>query len=120
MGNFENSESDVNKDVIPVHKSWVYLGAFTTAVSFLNGVAVISHLPGEIAAKLSTPNLNSPFEVEKVTRTEITLGQEGKSYILKIDKLPTEVRDSLIKQNPALESFLTNGPINIVDVEKHK
>ncbi len=64
------------------------------------------------------PNPNIPFEFVSMNDTEMTLGQNGENYTLKIDKLPSEIKDDLIKQNPNLESFLTNGPINIIDVKK--
>lgn len=109
MDNFE-AKQPANDETIPVPKQWVYLGAFGVALTALKGAVVVGQMVGQA---LSPANPEGPFEVDTVTRTDITLEQEGKKYILKIDKLPEEVKANLIKQRPDLESFLTNGPIQI-------
>ncbi len=110
MENFEDKKSRTDDENIPVPKRWVYLGAFSMALTALKGAATIGQLVGQA---FPPANPEGPFEVETVTRTDITLGQEGKKYVLKIDKLTEEVKANLIKQRPDLESFLTNGPIHI-------
>ncbi len=117
MENLKNEESRGDDENILVPKTLFYFGAASLALDALTGAAHI----GNAVGKMRPPsNLEGPFEIEYVTRTDITLGQEGKKYVLKIDKLPEEVKASLIKQNPELASFLTNGPIKILNVEKEK
>ncbi len=115
MGNPEHRESSADSEFIPIHKNFVYAGAISLFAGALQGAVVVGGMVGDLARQ--APNPQSPFEIEKVTRTDITLGQEGKKYVLKIDKLPEEVKKSLIQQSPELESFLTNGPIHIVNTE---
>jgi hypothetical protein len=55
------------------------------------------------------------FSVMIVNKDWTFLKQGDKEYRLATESLSQEIKDSLIKQRPDLESFLKDGPINIIN-----
>jgi hypothetical protein len=55
------------------------------------------------------------FSVMSVNKDWTFLKQGDREYRLDTQSLSQEIKDSLIKQRPDLESFLKNGPINIIN-----
>lgn len=61
------------------------------------------------------PHPEGPFELESADSEKIVLKQEGKSYTVLPKYLSPSEKADLVKKNPHLSPFLTNGPIHIVE-----
>ena len=86
--------------------------ALTAALVASLGIHAIS----DVAKADRMPiNPDGTFEILSMNNQELILGKNGSKYTIKINELSKEIKDSLIKQNPVLESFITNGSINIVN-----
>jgi len=70
--------------------------------------------------KDNTPDFGPNAPAIKMTNSggKLILEQNGKSYSLELSKLKPEQIEKLAKLNPEFESFLNNGPINVIDVNK--
>jgi hypothetical protein len=54
------------------------------------------------------------YDIVSMDSTNTVLEQDGRTYTIHTENLPHEIKDKLISTRPDLESFLKNGPINIV------
>ncbi len=61
------------------------------------------------------PHPEGPFELVSADNESIVLKQEDKNYIVLIKDLSDGQKATLVRENPHLKSFLTNGPIHIVE-----